>query len=67
MNATKFYYALIQLDDIPKEVMDNALKGLAYQGAEVVASASTEGGTGSTGSTGTNKKPKVLTNFDDIS
>jgi hypothetical protein len=67
MNATKFYYALIQLDDIPKEVMDNALKGLAYQGAEVVASASTEGGTGSTGSTGANKKPKVLTNFDDIS
>jgi len=70
MNATKFYYGLIQLDDIPKEVMDDALKGLVYQGAGVVASANTTGSTGATGSTGSTgpaKKPKVLTNFGDIS
>ena len=70
MNATKFYYGLIQLDDIPKEVMDDAMKGLVYQGAGVVASANTTGSTGATGSTGSTgpaKKPKVLTNFGDIS
>jgi hypothetical protein len=70
MNATKFYYALIQLDDIPKEVMDSALIGLPYTGkAQPLASA-----TGATGSKeskeskgNTNKKPKVLTNFGNIS
>lgn len=67
MNATKFYYALIQLDDIPKEVMDNALIGLAYQGAGAVASENPTGATGTTGSDATGKKAKVLTNFDDIS
>jgi len=67
MNATKFYYGLIQLDDIPKEVMDDAMKGLVYQGAGVVASANTTGSTEATGSTGSNKKAKVLTNFGDIS
>lgn len=70
MNATKFYYGLIQLDDIPKEVMDDALKGLVYQGAGPIASANTTGSTeatGSTGSTGPAKKPKVLTNFGNIS
>lgn len=67
MNATKFYYGLIQLDDIPKEVMDDALKGLVYQGAGPIASANTTGSTGATGSTGPAKKPKVLTNFGDIS
>jgi hypothetical protein len=72
MNATKFYYGLIQLDDIPKEVMDDALKGLVYQGAVDVASANptgstgTNGTTGSTGSTGSDKKSKVLTNFGNI-
>lgn len=64
MNATKFYYALIQLDDIPKEVMDNALKGLVYQGQGPVAS---ENPTGATGATGPAKKAKVLTNFGNIS
>ena len=70
MNATKFYYGLIQLDDIPKEVMDDALKGLVYQGAGPIASANTTGSTGATGATGSTgpaKKPKVLTNFGDIS
>ena len=70
MNATKFYYGLIQLDDIPKEVMDDALKGLVYEGPGAVASANptgSTGGTGSTGSTGPAKKPKVLTNFGNIS
>ena len=67
MNATKFYYGLIQLDDIPKEVMDDAMKGLVYQGAGVVASANTTGSTEATGSTGSNKKAKVLTNFGNIS
>ena len=67
MNATKFYYGLIQLDDIPKEVMDDAMKGLAYQGAGVVASANTTGSTEATGSTGSDKKAKVLTNFGNIS
>jgi len=67
MNATKFYYGLIQLDDIPKEVMDDAMKGLVYQGAGVVASANTTGSTEATGSTGSDKKAKVLTNFGDIS
>ena len=62
MNATKFYYGLIQLDDIPKEVMDDAMKGLVYQGAGVVASANTTGSTGATGSTA-----RVLTNFGKIS
>lgn len=27
-NSGKFFYGLIQLDDIPKDVMDNALKGI---------------------------------------
>lgn len=27
-NGGKFFYALIQLDDIPKDVMDNAIKGI---------------------------------------
>ena len=70
MNATKFYYGLIQLDDIPKEVMDDALKGLVYEGPGEVASANPTGsiaGTGSTGSTGPAKKPKVLSRFGDIS
>jgi len=30
MNSNKFHYGLIQLDDIPKEVMDAALKGIVY-------------------------------------
>jgi hypothetical protein len=70
MNATKFYYGLIQLDDIPKEVMDDALKGLVYNNTSKVASANptgSTGGTGSTGSTGPAKKAKVLTNFGNIS
>ena len=67
MNATKFYYALIQLDDIPKEVMESALKGLPYQGQGPVASENPTGATGTTGSDATGKKAKVLTNFDDIS
>lgn len=73
MNATKFYYALIQLDDIPKEVMDDAMKGLVYQGSVDLASTNptgstgTTGTTGSTGTTGANKKARVLTNFDNIS
>jgi hypothetical protein len=70
MNATKFYYGLIQLDDIPKEVMDDALKGLTYEGTSEVASVNptgSTGGTGSTGSTGPAKKAKVLTNFGNIS
>ena len=70
MNATKFYYGLIQLDDIPKEVMDDALKGLVYESPGEVASVSptgSTGGTGSTGSTGPAKKAKVLTNFGNIS
>jgi len=67
MNATKFYYALIQLDDIPKEVMESALKGLPYQGQGPVASENPTGATGATGTDATGKKPKVLTNFDDIS
>jgi len=70
MNATKFYYGLIQLDDIPKEVMDDALKGLVYEGPGEVASVNptgSTGGTGSTGSTGPAKKPKVLSKFGDIS
>ena len=67
MNATKFYYALIQLDDIPPEVMASALKGLPYQGQEPVASENPTGATGTTGSDAAGKKPKVLTNFDNIS
>lgn len=61
MNATKFYYGLIQLDDIPKEVMDNALKGLVYGSTEEIASSDSKG------STGPAKKAKVLTNFGNIS
>lgn len=61
MNATKFYYGLIQLDDIPKEVMDNALKGLVYGSTEEIASYDSKG------STGPAKKAKVLTNFGNIS
>ena len=67
MNATKFYYGLIQLDDIPKEVMDSALKGLPYQGKGPVASENPTGATGTTGIAATGKKAKVLTNFDNIS
>lgn len=67
MNATKFYYGLIQLDDIPKEVMDDALKGLVYEGPGEVASVNPVGSTGVTGSTGPAKKAKVLTNFGNIS
>jgi hypothetical protein len=67
MNATKFYYGLIQLDDIPKEVMDDALKGLVYGGPVEVASVNPIGSTGGTGSTGPAKKAKVLTNFGNIS
>jgi hypothetical protein len=67
MNATKFYYGLIQLDDIPKEVMDDALKGLVYNDATRVASSNPTGSTGGTGSKGSSKKAKVLTNFGDIS
>jgi hypothetical protein len=61
MNATKFYYGLIQLDDIPKEVMDNALKGIVYGSTEEIVSPDSKGSTGPT------KKAKVLTNFGDIS
>ena len=75
MNATKFYYALIQLDDIPKEVMDSALIGLPYTGkSQPLATVSDKGSTGGTGDKNknkskdnTNKKPKVLTNFGNIS
>lgn len=67
MNATKFYYGLIQLDDIPKEVMDDALKGLVYGSPGEVVSVKPTGSTGVTGSTGPAKKAKVLTNFGNIS
>jgi hypothetical protein len=50
--------------------MDDALKGLTYEGTSEVASVNptgSTGGTGSTGSTGPAKKAKVLTNFGNIS
>jgi len=55
MNAGKFIYALIQLDDIPKEVLEAALTGVEYTGPKEVVQAT--GSTGSTGSTvSTDKK-----------
>ena len=47
MNASKFIYALIQLDDIPEEVMKSAMLGMIYSSSPVVASV--EPATGSTG------------------
>jgi len=48
MNAGKFIYALIQLDDIPDEVMNSAMIGMVYSPSQVTASNSPA--TGSTGS-----------------
>lgn len=43
MNASKFLYGLIQLDDIPEEVLKSALIGLPYTGQQPVADQNTTG------------------------
>ncbi len=59
MNSGKFIYALIQLDDIPKEVLESALIGVEYTGPkEVVQATGSTGSTGSTASTDTKKSTK---------
>ena len=47
MNGGKFLYALIQLDDIPKEVLASAMIGLPY--SATTPTAQTSGATGATG------------------
>jgi len=53
MNASKFIYALIQLDDIPEEVMKSAMLGMVYS-PEQIATVTPEpvGATGATGAKG---------------
>ena len=53
MNASKFIYALIQLDDIPEEVMKSAMLGTVYS-PEQIATVTPEpvGATGDKGATG---------------
>lgn len=54
MNANKFIYALINLDDIPDAVMKAAIDGnLTEESAETIANAAKVGATGATGATGT--------------
>jgi len=43
MNASKFLYGLIQLDDIPEEVLKSALIGLPYTGQQPVVAQNTTG------------------------
>ena len=43
MNASKFLYGLIQLDDIPEEVLKSALIGLPYTGQQPVVAQNTSG------------------------
>ena len=57
-NSNKFIYALIQLDDIPDEVMEKALRGETYTGSNDVVS-TTPDATGATGGTPDKDKPEI--------
>ena len=64
MNAGKFIYALIQLDDIPDAVMESALKGMEFvPPQEQPVASDNSGSTGATGETGKKVSPGSLKKF----